>query len=81
MEKVWLETAWREKMISMREELHKDMMKDNIEVCCYCNTPRNGKNGCCGEVHFVTYKDMERQDQQAWIDSELQFYEDWSRQQ
>ena len=35
----------------------------NVEYCPYCMNPRGGKRVCCGEVHFMPFKDFDLQEQ------------------
>lgn len=57
----------------------KDAVQDAIEYlnqsttefCCYCGERRDAKWWCCGENHFETFKDMDRENQQVFIDEYL----------
>ena len=64
------------KIKTYREQLHEELLKDDREFCCYCMTERHGI-GCCGENHFVTYKDMYEDDQKYFLENELEEWEDF----
>lgn len=64
------------KMKTYREQLHEELLKDTREFCCYCMTERHGL-ACCGEVHYVTYKDMYEDDQKEFLENELEEWEDF----
>lgn len=64
------------KVKNFREKLHEELLKDDREFCCYCGTERHGI-GCCGENHFVTYKDMYEDDQKEFLENELEEWEDF----
>jgi hypothetical protein len=68
------------KMKTYREQLHEELLKDTREFCCYCMTERH-KLACCGEVHYVTYKDMYEDDQKEFLENELEEYENWAKEQ
>jgi len=36
----------------------------NVEYCVYCNGQRQGRQSCCGEAHFVQFRDMDDDTQQ-----------------
>ena len=66
------------KMKNYREQLHEELMKDGREFCAYCGTERHGF-GCCGEVHYVTYRDMYPDEQEQFLEYELEEYEEWAK--
>ena len=68
------------KVKNYREQLHEELLKDSREFCCYCGTERH-KFGCCGEVHYVTYADMDEEEQAEMLEHELEEYEKWSKEQ
>ena len=43
----------------------------DTEYCCYCGERRDSKWSCCGENHFETFKDMDKENQQVFIDEYL----------
>jgi len=67
------------KLKTFKEQLHQELLQDNREYCCYCGQHRYTM-GCCGEVHFVTYKDMDKEWQDDLLANELEDYEKWSKQ-
>ena len=54
-------------------------MQSDQEYCCYCMEPKYDKWGCCGENHFLTFKDFDEQTQKEFIEAELEEYETWSK--
>lgn len=64
------------KMKTYREQLHEELLKDTREFCCYCMKQRHGL-ACCGENHYVTYKDMYEDDQKEFLENELEEWEDF----
>ena len=66
------------KLKNFKQQLHEELLKDNREYCCYCGQERYAL-GCCGEVHFVTYKDMDKDWQEDMLRDELTEYEAWSK--
>jgi hypothetical protein len=55
---------------SFYEAIRAEFMESDQEYCCYCGEPRSGM-GCCQENHFVTFKDLYPEDQQAIINAEF----------
>jgi hypothetical protein len=55
---------------ALRQMIWDEQMKDSTEYCCYCGQARY-KLGCCGEVHFETFADMHKEDQDYIVDSLL----------
>jgi hypothetical protein len=47
-------------------------MSSGQTYCCYCCQPQEEKFGCCHENHFVEFKDLYPEDQQAIINEELE---------
>lgn len=68
------------KMKTFRDLLHTELLKDEREFCAYCGTERY-RFGCCGEVHYVTYADMDEDWQANMLEAELEEYEKWSQEQ
>lgn len=66
------------KLKNFKQQLHEELMQDKREYCCYCGQERYAL-GCCGEVHFVTYKDMDKDWQEDMLRDELTEYEVWSK--
>lgn len=54
----------------LRQMIWDEQMKDSTEYCCYCGQVRY-KLGCCGEVHFETFADMYKENQDAIVDALL----------
>lgn len=48
---------------------YEELMQDGTEYCCYCGTERHSF-GCCGEVHFETFAQMDKENQQLFLDNE-----------
>jgi len=59
------------KMQSLYEEYKQEFMKSDQEYCCYCGTERT-RIGCCGENHFVTFAEMDDDDQRNIINWEIE---------
>ncbi len=64
------------KIKSFRDQLHEELLKDSREFCAYCGTERHGF-GCCGEVHYVTYADMDESEQNEFLENELEEWENF----
>ena len=60
------------KVKSLYEQFKQEFMASDIEYCCYCLEPKEDKIGCCHENHFVEFKDLYPEDQQAIINEELE---------
>ena len=52
---------------SLRKLIWDDQMKDSTEYCCYCGQAKH-RIGCCGENHFQTFAEMEKEDQNYIVD-------------
>lgn len=52
---------------SLRKLIWEDQMKDSTEYCCYCGQARY-RFGCCGEVHYETFAEMEKDNQDYIVD-------------
>jgi len=52
---------------SLRKLIWDDQMKDSTEYCCYCGQAKH-RIGCCGENHFQTFAEMEKEDQDYIVD-------------
>ena len=52
---------------SLRKLIWDDQMKDSTEYCCYCGQAKH-RMGCCGENHFQTFAEMEKEDQDYIVD-------------
>lgn len=52
-----------------REELRQQMLADTTSYCCYCGMEKHSF-GCCGENHFETFAEMDKQTQDAILDQE-----------
>ena len=59
-----------------------DDFEDDVTYCVYCydevSEDRQYK-GCCGEVHYVTYRDMYPDEQEQFLEAELEEYEEWAK--
>ena len=49
-----------------KQEVYERYMKDGTEYCCYCGTARY-KLGCCGEVHFEMFNEMDKDRQEEFL--------------
>lgn len=81
-ETVQREEEWEHdmKMKTYKERLHEELTKETQEYCCYCGQQRYSL-GCCGEVHFVTYKEMDKEWQEDILENQLEEYIKWSEKQ
>lgn len=52
---------------SLRKLIWDDQMRDSTEYCCYCGQAKH-RIGCCGENHFQTFAEMEKEDQDYIVD-------------
>ena len=60
---------------TLRKLIWDDQMRDSTEYCCYCGQAKH-RIGCCGENHFQTFAEMEKEDQdyivECLLDDELE---------
>ena len=54
----------------MDTDLREELMKDSTAYCCYCGNVQVSF-GCCGENHFETFAEMNKENQDAIL-GELQ---------
>lgn len=52
----------------MAIDLREEMMNDSTTYCCYCGMEQVGL-GCCGENHFETFSQMDKENQDAILDA------------
>jgi hypothetical protein len=52
-----------------KKELYEELMQDSTSYCCYCGGVQHGF-GCCGENHFETFAEMDKQRQQEFMSYE-----------
>ena len=52
---------------TLRKLILDDQMRDSTEYCCYCGQAKH-RMGCCGENHFQTFAEMEKEDQDYIVD-------------
>jgi len=52
---------------TLRKLIWDDQMKDSTQYCCYCGQTKY-RMGCCGENHFQTFAEMEKEDQDYIVD-------------
>lgn len=64
------------KIKSFRDQLHEELLKDERQFCAYCGHEKRGI-ACCGENHFVTYKEMDDDYQKDFLENELLEWEDF----
>jgi hypothetical protein len=55
---------------TLRKVIWDEQMQDSTEYCCYCGQARY-RLGCCGEVHYETFADMDKENQDAIVDALL----------
>ena len=51
----------------LRQVIWDEQMEDSTQYCCYCGQAKY-RFGCCGENHFQTFADMEKEDQDYIVD-------------
>jgi hypothetical protein len=51
----------------LRQMIWDEQMKDSTEYCCYCGQAKY-RISCCGENHFQTFAEMEKEDQDYIVD-------------
>jgi hypothetical protein len=56
-----------------RKELIKVLMNDSTQYCCYCDQEK-ARFQCCGENHFQTFAQMDKEDKAEFFQAE--FYQD-----
>ena len=56
------------------KNLIEDVMADeaHVQYCCYCVEKRDGKIGCCGENHWIEFRDLDDDTQLEIIKEILQ---------
>ena len=59
-------------MKSLYDQFKQEFMASDVEYCCYCMEPKDGKVGCCYENHFINFRDFDESDQQHIINSEIE---------
>lgn len=52
---------------TLRKLIWDDQMRDSTEYCCYCGQAKH-RISCCGENHFQTFAEMEKEDQDYIVD-------------
>lgn len=52
-----------------KQELYEELMHDNTRYCCYCGQVQHGL-GCCGENHFETFAEMDKDKQEEFMSYE-----------
>jgi len=55
---------------ALRKLIWDDQMRDSTEYCCYCGREKY-RLGCCGEAHYETFAEMEKEKQDYIVDSLL----------
>jgi hypothetical protein len=56
-----------------KQERYEELMQDTTSYCCYCAEVQHGF-GCCGENHFETFAEMDKQRQEEFMS-----YEDFEK--
>jgi hypothetical protein len=51
-----------------QQEHYEDLMRDSTLYCCYCGTEKHSLS-CCGENHFMTFSEMDKEWQDDFLDS------------
>jgi len=49
---------------------HEEMMTDGTQYCCYCGDEKV-RFQCCGENHFQTFAQMDKDEQDEFLEAEL----------
>jgi len=49
---------------------HEELMADGTQYCCYCGDEKV-RFHCCGENHFQTFAQMDKEDQDEFLKAEL----------
>ena len=49
---------------------HEEMMTDGTQYCCYCGDEKV-RFSCCGENHFQTFAQMDKDEQDEFLEAEL----------
>ncbi len=49
---------------------HEEMMADGTQYCCYCGDEKV-RFQCCGENHFQTFAQMDKDEQDEFLEAEL----------
>ena len=52
---------------TLRKLIWDEQTKDSTQYCCYCGQAKY-RIGCCGENHFQTFAEMEKEDQDYIVD-------------
>ena len=47
----------------------EEMMADGTQYCCYCGCEKV-RFHCCGENHFQTFAQMDKEEQDEFLDNE-----------
>ena len=55
----------------LRQIIWDEQMEDSTQYCCYCGQAQY-RFGCCGEVHYETFSEMRKEDQDAIVDCLLE---------
>jgi len=50
-----------------RKERIEELMEDGTQYCCYCGDNVSNKFQCCGEIHFETFSEMDKENQDNFI--------------
>ena len=54
----------------LRQAIFDEQMQSSTEYCCYCGQEKY-RFGCCGEVHYETFAEMDKENQDAIVDALL----------
>jgi hypothetical protein len=52
---------------TLRKLIWDDQMKDSTEYCCYCGQAKY-RLSCCGENHYETFAEMDKENQDYIVD-------------
>jgi hypothetical protein len=55
---------------TLRKVIWDEQVQDSTEYCCYCGQAKC-RFGCCGEVHYETFAEMDKENQDAIVDALL----------
>jgi len=54
-----------------REDLRQELMDSSQAYCCYCGEAQTSFS-CCQENHFETFAEMDKEQQELFLDYEME---------
>jgi hypothetical protein len=55
----------------LRQLIWDEQMQSSMEYCVYCGQAKY-RRGCCGENHYQTFAEMDKEDQNYIVDELLE---------